>query len=118
MGDAGFSLVELLVALTIFSLAALALLESQGRSLNTASELELRTLAGFVADNRVAEFLGSRMPPQAGRSNGTMSQLGAEFEWRENRVLIREADMVSLTVTVSLPDGGEYARLTAFRRAN
>lgn len=114
--EQGFSLIELLVAMAVFSIAALALLETQGRSLKTAGELELRTMAGMVADNRVAEFLGSRLQPTPGRSSGTETLLGTTFEWRENRVAVRGTQLLTLTVSVSVEDGAQYASLTAFRR--
>jgi len=48
----GFSLIELLVALAVFALAVLALLNLAGESTRTAVLLEERVLAGVVAENR------------------------------------------------------------------
>ena len=54
---AGFSLVELLVALAVFAMAALALLNLAGQSVRSAAHAEQRTLAGIVADTLAAEAM-------------------------------------------------------------
>ena len=48
----GFSLIEMLVALAVFSLAVIALLHLAGQNTRAASVIEERVLAGVVADNR------------------------------------------------------------------
>src|SRR5690606_12602256 len=53
----GFSLIELLVALAVFSLVALALLNLAGENTRTAVVIEERVLAGVVADNRAIEVM-------------------------------------------------------------
>ena len=51
----GFSLVELLVALAVFSLAAMALLNLSGENTRSAARVEDRTLGGVVAENLAVE---------------------------------------------------------------
>ena len=46
----GFSLLEILVALAVFGLAAMALLNLSGESVRTAARVQDRTLGGIVAD--------------------------------------------------------------------
>jgi general secretion pathway protein I len=114
-GD-GFSLIELLVALAIFSMAALALLEAQGQSLNTASQLEMRALASMVAGNREALFSSSIIVPPPGGNSGYEEQMNAKFLWRESRIIIPNSKLMRMTVTVSDEKSVELARLDAFRR--
>lgn len=45
-GRAGFTLIEMLVALAVFALAAMALLNLSGEATRSAVRLEARTLAG------------------------------------------------------------------------
>ncbi|OWK38753.1 putative type II secretion system protein I precursor [Pseudomonas oleovorans subsp. oleovorans] len=52
----GFTLIELLVALAIFALIAASVLTASARSVRTASQLENKTLAMWVADNRLTEL--------------------------------------------------------------
>ncbi|GHA87160.1 hypothetical protein GCM10009069_08060 [Algimonas arctica] len=51
--DAGFTLVEVLVSLAIFSLAIVGLNRAATLAVSGTSALQFRTHAGFVADNTV-----------------------------------------------------------------
>jgi general secretion pathway protein I len=75
----GFTLIEVLVALAVASLALLALARAGSAALDTQAELEQRTLALWVADNRLAELRLLR-PVQPGTSRG--STLLGERQWR------------------------------------
>lgn len=75
----GFTLIEVLVALAVASLALLALARAGSGALETQAGLEQRTLALWVADNRLAEIRLLR-PVQAGTSRGSTT-LG-ERQWR------------------------------------
>jgi type II secretion system protein I len=57
---AGFTLIECLVALAVFGLAAMALLNLSGESTRSAARVETRTLGGIVADNVAAEAMIAR----------------------------------------------------------
>ena len=58
----GFTLLEVLVALAIFALVAASVLSATARSLQTASRLEEKTLAMWIADNRLTELQLSQSP--------------------------------------------------------
>lgn len=64
--DAGFSLVEALVALSVFAVAGLALAQLQTQSLRTLSDVESRALASFVAQNKMVQVLAAASPPAIG----------------------------------------------------
>ncbi|MBA1274809.1 type II secretion system minor pseudopilin GspI [Stutzerimonas azotifigens] len=53
---AGFTLLEVLVALAIFATVAAVVLTAAGRSLNNAARLEQITFADWIADNRITEL--------------------------------------------------------------
>ncbi|MNC92357.1 putative type II secretion system protein I precursor [compost metagenome] len=53
--QAGFTLIEVLVALAIVSIALLAALRAAGQGTTHAGDLRARLLAGWVAENRLAE---------------------------------------------------------------
>lgn len=55
--DAGFSLIELMVALAVFALTVLALLNLAGENTRSAVVIEESVLAGVVADNRAVEAM-------------------------------------------------------------
>ena len=82
-GRTGFTLVEVLIALAIVSIALIAALRAAGQGTNNAGELRSRMLAGWVAQNVLAEHRarGDWLP--LGIQRGTQYQAGIEFLWRE-----------------------------------
>ncbi len=80
---AGFTLVEVLVALAIISIALLAALRAAGQGTNNVEELRSRLLAGWVAENLLAEHRarGDWLP--LGIRRGKQHEGSIEFVWRE-----------------------------------
>jgi len=77
----GFTLIEVLVALAVVAIAVVALATAGGRSLDTQYQIENRTLALWVADNRLAELaLESSLQP--GSRSGTSTLGGRSWRWR------------------------------------
>jgi general secretion pathway protein I len=76
----GFTLIECLVALAVFGLAAMALLNLSGESTRSAARVETRTLGGVVADNIAAEAMISRDLP-TGSTSGQASLGGRDWRW-------------------------------------
>jgi len=85
-GHAGFTLVEVLVALAIVSIAFLAALRAAGQGTGNAEELRSRVLAGWVAENRLAEHRARGDWVPLGLHRGREKQGGIEFGWREEVV--------------------------------
>jgi len=115
--DSGFSLVELLVAVAILSLAAVTLLESQTQAIGLTSAVEQRSLASIVAENRLNLALGLAEAPLAGSRSGSDRQMGMAFNWRETVRPAPGGSLLIVDVVVSA-DGGarELARLSGFRK--
>ena len=112
----GFTLVEVLVALAIIAIALMAALRAAGQGTQAAGELRLRLLAGWVAENRLAEHRarGDWLPVGIGR--GTQTQGGIEFAWREEVVSTPHPAFRRVDVFVSAPaqESRSLARLTGF----
>lgn len=79
----GFTLIEVLVALAIISIALLASLRIAGGGTNSAGELRARVLAGWVAENILAEQRARGVWLPLGMQRGVESQGGIAFAWRE-----------------------------------
>ena len=114
--SAGFTLVEVLVALAIVSIALLAALRAAGQGTNAVGDLRARLFAGWVAENRLAEHRarGDWLPLGIGR--GRQSQGGIEFAWREEVIATPNSAFRRVDVFVSVPaeDSRALARLTGF----
>lgn len=79
----GFTLIEVLVALAIITVALLASLRAAGLGTSTTGELRTRLFAGWVAENRLAEYRARDVWLPLGIRRGTESQGGIDFSWRE-----------------------------------
>jgi len=77
----GFTLVEVLVALAIVAVALAAGFRSVAQSAETATALKARTLALWVAQNRLAAAQLEVPGPAVGESDGNETQAGALFAW-------------------------------------
>lgn len=114
--EAGFTLIEVLVALSIFSLAVMALLNVAGESTRTAGGVATRVFAEVVAENRAIEALTGMTPIAVGQADGADQAAGRLWRWTRrvsetpDRALLR----VDLAVT---PDGATRpaAALTVFK---
>ncbi|MCE7033203.1 type II secretion system minor pseudopilin GspI [Lysobacter sp. GX 14042] len=81
MRAAGFTLLELLVALAVFALLVLALLHLAGQATRTAALLEEQWLADVVAGNlAVAATLAPAADLRAG--DGSTALAGREWAWQ------------------------------------
>ena len=116
-GEGGFTLIEMLVALAIFSLAALALLRLGGATAANSARLTEQALAQTVARNLAVEALTDPSAPAFGTEAGTVTNAGRQWRW--TRVVDRspEPRIQLITVRVEGEQGVGAATLAVFRRA-
>ncbi|MEO5810641.1 MAG: type II secretion system minor pseudopilin GspI [Rhodanobacter sp.] len=81
--SSGFTLVEVLVAMTIVAVSLLAALRVATQGTNHVGELQARLFAGWVAADRLAEHHARRDWLPVGEITGTQRQGNLEFGWRE-----------------------------------
>lgn len=115
----GFTLVEVLVALAIISVALLAALRAAGQATQAVDELRLRLFAGWVAQNRLAEHRARGDWLALGISRGAQRQAGADFVWREEVIgtpnpAFRRVDVFVTAPATPSGDARVLARLTGF----
>ncbi len=113
---AGFTLVEVLVALAIVSIALMAALRAAGQGTAAVGELRLRMLAGWVAENRLAEHRARGDWLALGIGRGMQQQGGVQFAWREEVIATPNAAFRRVDVFVSVPaeESRSLARITGF----
>lgn len=112
----GFTLVEVLVALAIISIALLAALRAAGQGTTNVGELRSRLLAGWVAENHLAghRARGDWLP--LGIQRGREHEGGVEFAWRKEVITTPNPRFRRIDIFVSaLPDESRtLAHLTGF----
>lgn len=110
----GFTLLEVMVALAIFSLAALAIIRLQAFSIRSASDVISHDLAWQVARNRAAELLSDPPPPTLGETSGREVNGGISYRWTQIISRTGDARLLRIDVIVQSPDG-RRARLQLAR---
>jgi general secretion pathway protein I len=119
-GAGGFTLIEVLVALAIVAIGMAAVLEALTSSANTTLYLQEKTLAQWVALNRIETVRLSGTTPAAGTSNDTLDYAGRSWEWREKVTDTRIPGMRQIVVDVRPADSkagddrGWYATAAGF----
>lgn len=113
-GSAGFSLLEMLVALAVFSIAALALIKLQGASLMQTAELDSRLYSEVVVRNLAVEALTDPNPPSLGDSQGAATNAGRAFTWRRTTTALEGGEMLKVDLAVKQAAGPEVT-LTVLR---
>lgn len=98
--EAGFTLLELLVALAVFAIAALTLLKMEGASIQRTADLDQRLLREIVAQNLAAETLTDPAPPTIGATSGTTGNMGRRFAWTRTVSAAGDLGVLAVTVTV------------------
>lgn len=116
-GTAGFTLVEVLVALAVFAIAAVALLSAQAHQARTMAGLEVRVMAEVAAENRLTEMMSRPDAPRAGTSRGTVRMGSYDFDWTQQVAPAGQLGMLRIQVRVAQADRDQtLVDLTGFRR--
>ena len=113
--EQGFTLLEMLVAMAVLSLGALALLNLAGENTRTAQALETRLFAGVVAENRAIEAMTAPSPPALGQEGGVDQAGPGSWRWTRRVSATGAAGMLRVDVVVTGPDGRTAGEVTAFR---
>jgi len=116
--EQGFTLIEMLVALAIFSLAALALLRLGGATATNSARLDSQAMAQIVARNIAVETLTDPAPPTLGADGGVTTDGGRRWRWTRNVARSPEARIQQIEIHVDPEAGGPgRASLIVFRKA-
>ena len=78
----GFTLLEVMLALAIFALAATAVLQIASGALSNQQILEEKTVAGWVAENQTALLYLMTREQRAVRQQGESDMAGSRWYWR------------------------------------
>ena len=106
----GFTLIEVLIALVILAVALAAAARAASVATVGAEESKLRTLATWVAQNRIAELSATRSFPPSGSSTGKSTMSGIDFEWQQTASDTPNAAFRKIEVRVYRPDASPTTR--------
>ncbi|WP_298775198.1 type II secretion system minor pseudopilin GspI [uncultured Shewanella sp.] len=107
----GMTLLEVIVALAVFSIAAIAITKSLSELISNMPILEERTLAQWVVDNQLVDVKLSTTFPDVGRKDGQTTLAGRDWYWRQQ--VIKTDDDKFRLVKVSVSDTDNFKRTIA-----
>lgn len=114
--DDGFSLLELLVAIAILSIAVIPMLSTQSSALKNTADLNDRALAQIVAENALTELRLSEATPVAGIKFGNEKQANVSFDWQADIRNLPGQPLTTIIINVSKSSGSNSIyQITGFR---
>lgn len=96
----GFTLIEVMIALTIIAISLGALLSTSGSQANNATYLKQKTLAHWVAVNELAQIRIGREFPDVGDKKGSTRMANHDWYWIRTTKKTEDKDALEVTFTV------------------
>ena len=96
----GFTLVEVLLALSVFSLAGLALLSTADTHFNSLNDIENRMVANWVASDQLVEVHLSKTWPPKNNQKGKQELAGRTWYWSQKVIKTQDDSMRAVVIEV------------------
>jgi general secretion pathway protein I len=109
----GFTLIEVVIALFVVALGIGALLNTLVSSAESVGRLRDKSLAEWIALNRISEVRLKGGKPDTGVTNGTIDYAGRPWIWQQAVTDPGMAGMLRIDVRVALSDGRKLSTATA-----
>lgn len=113
--ESGFTLIEVMVALAVFSLAALALLRLEGATIRSTDTLGRTLEASLVARDVAVEAVTDARAPTLGLGAGVAVEGGREWSWTRQVSPTGDPRVLRIDVTVTDSRGQQLGRMTMIR---
>jgi len=78
----GFTLIEVMIALTIVALSLTAIAASMNQMIDAANAMRERTYASWIAQNKIAELRLANVLPEVSATSGDVEYANSEWAWR------------------------------------
>ncbi len=111
----GFTLIEVVIALAVISISMAAVINGVGKNISNASYLRDKTMAQWVASNKVNEIYLDDAPLSRNEESGESELAGRTWEWTVD-VDDTDVELIKrVEVEVGVKDSDAVlARVTAF----
>ena len=111
----GFTLIETLVAMAIFSLAALALLRLEGATISSTAMLSDRAIGQIVTRNLAVQVMTDLRAPAIGETTGSVVNAGRTWTWVRATKRTDDARIVRVDLSVKDDAGRQSGALSMAR---
>jgi len=109
----GFTLIEVLVAVSIAALGLTAVATAISQMVDTSTTIRERTYASWVAQNKIAELRLANVLPEVSESSGEVELAGIEWAWNANISETGVENLFRIDVTVSYPGTDDPVRVVS-----
>lgn len=111
----GFTLIEIVVALAVLAMAMGAVITGMARYAEQAAYLREKTVALWVAHNRLTEIELEPSWPALGRSDGDAEMAGIEWRWEAAVIETPDPEVRRIDIRVhAIGRDGDAAALSSF----
>jgi len=105
----GFTLIEVMLAMAVFSIAGIALLGASSNNARNMGHLENKMFANWVASNQLVEAsLVDTWPPK-NNAKGEVELAGRAWFWQQKVMKTTNEDMRAIVMEVRLKQDDELA---------
>jgi len=111
--QSGFTLIEVLAALIIVALGMLAVIEAVTQTINNANYLREKTIAHWVAMNKLTEVRLAATAPAGGDSNGDIEMAGTTWHWRMTIDVAPGNTMQRIDINVAPKSAGDKVSIAS-----
>ncbi len=110
----GFTLLEVMVALVIFSICAATLIQHSGRSVRQLQQLETRTFANWIAENEL-QRLRLQGFPATGKSSREINYAKRQWQMQQQVSVTNNPELRKVEIAVHpLKEPQDRYQLTGF----
>lgn len=106
----GFTLIEVMVALTIVALSLTAVTASLSQMIDAGQTMRDRTYASWIAQNRITELRLAFETPEVGATNGEVQYANTDWAWRAVVSETGVEDLYRIDVAVSFAGSDDVIR--------
>lgn len=111
----GFTLIEVMVALAVAALALGAVAAAISQMVESATAMERRTYASWIAQNRIAEMRLANVVPEVSEDSDQVEYAGREWTWHATVSETGVENLFRVDVEVSLAGSdGVIREVTGF----
>jgi len=114
--QSGFTLLEVLVALAIVGIGMMAVFSQLSQSLTITERLRSKTIAGWIALDRITELRVNREFPRAGEQTDELEIFGREwtFTVKTTQTAIEKIRRIDVSVSASETPEFVLSKVTGF----
>lgn len=103
----GFTLIEVMLAMAVFSIAGIAILGTADTNARNLGHLESKIVASWVASNQLVEVTLDTTWPPKNNKKGKVELAGQEWFWQQKVIKTTDKDLRAIVMEVRLTERDE-----------